>query len=113
MVVQSNSFELGLLSRGRSKSDSMDDKKITPSHEPKHGACVQSLGLLASCNFGPEADALAKKVVDELSALRHALVPEYTTCIFSIFFPLCFVGRRHIWFSVCTSSLEHSEEEFP
>jgi hypothetical protein len=70
VAVQSNSFELGLPSRRRSKSDSMDGRKGTVAYHhmnPSTGR-VQSLWLLASCNFGPETDALAK-VVDELNAL--------------------------------------------
>jgi len=70
--VQSNSFELGLLSWRRPKSDSMvgqEEHSSIPSHEPKHGA-VFKVWLLASCNFGPKTDALAK-VVDELNALQR------------------------------------------
>jgi len=55
---------------------------------------------------------LRQKVVDELSALPHALVLELYHLHFLCFSPLRFVGRRRIWFSVRESSLEHSEEEF-
>ena len=89
---------------GRSKSDSMDD--MSPSTDS-----VQSLWLLASCNFGLEADRCWS-----CSCRNCGSTECLAACSFSFFFPLS-VGSVLIQ---CTmymhaSSPKHygSREEFP